>query len=86
MCVYTYASVFEKAVDPSRRSFLSEIVSSVSDIKFSHSGRYLLTRDYLTVKVWDINMENKPVETYQVSHLLAHSHTDLHSHNDLFTF
>uniref|UniRef100_A0A9J7XG38 Serine/threonine-protein phosphatase 2A 55 kDa regulatory subunit B n=1 Tax=Cyprinus carpio carpio TaxID=630221 RepID=A0A9J7XG38_CYPCA len=70
-----HAKLFEEAVDPSRRSFFSEIVSSVSDVKFSHSGRYLLTRDYLTVKVWDLNMENKPVETYQVSHLLTHSHS-----------
>lgn len=38
----------------------------MSDVKFSHSGRYMLTRDYLTVKVWDLNMETKPVETYQV--------------------
>ncbi len=74
-CVYVQTPlVFEEEVDPSHRSFLSEIVSSVSDVKFSHSGRYLLTRDYLTVKVWDLNMENKPVETYQVSHLLTHSH------------
>lgn len=26
-----------------------------------------MTRDYLTVKVWDLQMENKPVETYQVN-------------------
>lgn len=25
-----------------------------------------MTRDYLTVKVWDLNMENRPIETYQV--------------------
>lgn len=25
-----------------------------------------MTRDYLTVKVWDLNMESKPLETYQV--------------------
>lgn len=35
-------------------------------MKFSHSGRYMLTRDYLTVKVWDLNMEARPIETYQV--------------------
>lgn len=27
-----------------------------------------MTRDYLTVKVWDLNMENRPIETYQVFH------------------
>lgn len=26
----------------------------------------MLARDYLTVKVWDLNMETKPIETYQV--------------------
>lgn len=57
---------FEEPEDPSTRSFFSEIISSISDVKFSHSGRFLMTRDYLTVKVWDLQMENKPVETYQV--------------------
>lgn len=59
-------AVFEEPEDPSNRSFFSEIISSISDVKFSHSGRYLMTRDYLTVKVWDLNMESKPLETYQV--------------------
>lgn len=59
-------SVFEEPEDPGSRSFFSEIISSVSDVKFSHSGRYLLTRDYLTAKVWDLNMDKGPVETYQV--------------------
>ncbi|KAK7818178.1 hypothetical protein U0070_009566 [Myodes glareolus] len=58
--------VFEEPEDPSNRSFFSEIISSISDVKFSHSGRYIMTRDYLTVKVWDLNMENRPIETYQV--------------------
>lgn len=61
-----FIAVFEEPEDPSARSFFSEIISSVSDVKFSHSGRYLLTRDYLTAKVWDLNMESKPLETYQV--------------------
>ncbi|CAB1324916.1 unnamed protein product, partial [Coregonus sp. 'balchen'] len=59
--------IFEEPEDPSTRSFFSEIISSISDIKFSHSGRFLMTRDYLTVKVWDLNMETRPVQTYQAS-------------------
>lgn len=61
--------VFEEPEDPSNRSFFSEIISSISDVKFSHTGRYIMTRDYLTVKVWDLNMENRPIETYQVFYL-----------------
>lgn len=65
--VLSSSTVFEEPEDPSNRSFFSEIISSISDVKFSHSGRYIMTRDYLTVKVWDLNMENRPIETYQVS-------------------
>lgn len=60
-------AVFEEPEDPSSRSFFSEIISSISDVKFSHSGRYMMTRDYLSVKVWDLHMEQRPVETHQVS-------------------
>lgn len=64
---------FEEPEDPSTRSFFSEIISSISDVKFSHNGRYLMTRDYLTVKVWDLQMENKPLETYQVRGFFCHN-------------
>lgn len=65
-CPVLLSADFEEPEDPSTRSFFSEIISSISDVKFSHNGRYLMTRDYLTVKVWDLQMENKPLETYQV--------------------
>lgn len=71
ICVFSFfrssTLVFEEPEDPSNRSFFSEIISSISDVKFSHNGRYMMTRDYLSVKIWDLNMENRPVETYQVS-------------------
>ena len=62
--------MFEEPEDPANRSFFSEIISSISDVKFSNNGRYLITRDYLSVKVWDLNMDSKPVETYQVHEYL----------------
>lgn len=64
--VFYFCLVFEEPEDPNNRSFFSEIISSISDVKFSHSGRYMMTRDYLAVKIWDLNMETRPVETYQV--------------------
>ena len=60
-------SVFEEPEDPTNRSFFSEIISSISDVKFSNSGRYMISRDYLSVKVWDLHMETKPIETYTVN-------------------
>ena len=61
-----FFSVFEEPEDPTNRSFFSEIISSISDVKFSNSGRYMISRDYLSVKVWDLHMETKPIETYTV--------------------
>uniref|UniRef100_A0A8C1Y7T1 Serine/threonine-protein phosphatase 2A 55 kDa regulatory subunit B n=1 Tax=Cyprinus carpio TaxID=7962 RepID=A0A8C1Y7T1_CYPCA len=66
-----HSKFFEEPEDPSSRSFFSEIISSISDVKFSHSGRYMMTRDYLSVKVWDLNMENRYMSTYAAS--CAHS-------------
>ncbi|EHB15283.1 Serine/threonine-protein phosphatase 2A 55 kDa regulatory subunit B delta isoform [Heterocephalus glaber] len=65
-----HSKLFEEPEDPSSRSFFLEIISSISDVKFSHSGRYVMTRDYLSVKVWDLNMESRPVETHQVDEYL----------------
>ncbi|CAH1396387.1 unnamed protein product [Nezara viridula] len=42
---------FEEPEDPTNRSFFSEIISSISDVKVSNSGRYMISRDYLSVKV-----------------------------------
>ena len=52
VCCVCVSAVFEEPEDPSTRSFFSEIIASISDVKFSHSGRYILSRDYLTVKVF----------------------------------
>ena len=51
------------------RSMLSK---KISDVKFSTSGRYMISRDYLWVKIWDLHMETRPIETYTV-------HDDFHS-------
>ena len=48
------------------RSMLSK---KISDVKFSNSGRYMISRDYLSVKVWDLHMETRPIETYTVNTL-----------------
>ncbi|XP_008567300.1 PREDICTED: serine/threonine-protein phosphatase 2A 55 kDa regulatory subunit B beta isoform-like, partial [Galeopterus variegatus] len=78
------SAVFEEPEDPSNRSFFSEIISSISDVKFSHSGRYIMTRDYLTVKVWDLNMENRPIETYQVHDYLRSKLCSLYENDCIF--
>lgn len=33
------------------KSFFTEIIASISDIKFSKDGRHILSRDYMNLKV-----------------------------------
>ncbi|KAL3863638.1 hypothetical protein ACJMK2_005387 [Sinanodonta woodiana] len=78
------AKLFEEPEDPTNRSFFSEIISSISDVKFSHNGRYMVTRDYLSVKVWDLNMDTKPIETYQVHEYLRSKLCSLYENDCIF--
>jgi serine/threonine-protein phosphatase 2A regulatory subunit B len=58
---------FEQRKSPSSQMFAEVLPpSAVSDVKFSNCGRYILSRDFLTLKVWDVNMESKPLKTIQV--------------------
>lgn len=76
--------MFEQEEDPSSRSFFSEIISSISDVSFSHDGRYILSRDYLTVKIWDINMERQPVKTIPIHEHLRPRLCDTYENDSIF--
>ena len=76
--------VFEEQEDPSSKSFFSEIISSISDVKFSRDGRFIMSRDYLTLKVWDINMEQKPLLTINIHDQLRSKLCDLYESDCIF--
>lgn len=47
-----HSKMFEITEDTADRSFFSEIIASISDVKFAgDNGRYIVSRDYLTLKV-----------------------------------
>ena len=53
-------------------------------ISYSKDGRYLISRDYLTVKVWDVNMENKPIKTIPLHDYLRPMLYDLFTSDIIF--
>ncbi|KAI8812096.1 protein phosphatase 2A regulatory subunit PR55 [Cladochytrium replicatum] len=79
-----HSKLFEEEEDPQNKSFFSEIISSISDLKFSRDGRYILSRDYLTLKVWDLNMENRPVQTIAIHDHLRGKLCDLYENDCIF--
>eukprot|EP01105_Mastigella_eilhardi_P009128 TRINITY_DN2171_c0_g1_i2.p1 TRINITY_DN2171_c0_g1~~TRINITY_DN2171_c0_g1_i2.p1 ORF type:complete len:461 (-),score=130.47 TRINITY_DN2171_c0_g1_i2:22-1404(-) len=59
-------STAKEFFEPCASSFFSEILSSVSDMKFSRDGRYIVTRSFLQMKIWDVAMDKKPLKTVQI--------------------
>ena len=64
--------------------FFSEVVESISDARFTPDGRYIVTRDYLTTKLWDVNMDKKPVLVLPVHDYLEEYLNELHQNDCIF--
>ncbi|XP_071711176.1 serine/threonine protein phosphatase 2A 55 kDa regulatory subunit B beta isoform-like isoform X2 [Rutidosis leptorrhynchoides] len=79
-----HSKLFEEQESPGSRSFFTEIIASISDIKFGRNGRYILSRDYMTLKLWDINMDSGPVSTFQVHEHLRPKLCDLYENDSIF--
>ena len=43
-----------------------------------------MSRDYLNIKIWDINMERQPVATYPVHDYLKSKLVDLYENDCIF--
>ncbi|KAB1200930.1 Serine/threonine protein phosphatase 2A 55 kDa regulatory subunit B beta isoform [Morella rubra] len=71
------ARIFQNGGSQGFRSFFTEIIASISDIKFSKDGRHILSRDYMTLKLWDMHMDSSPVATFKVH---DHLHPKIRSH------
>ncbi|KAL0397009.1 UNVERIFIED_CONTAM: Serine/threonine protein phosphatase 2A regulatory subunit B beta isoform [Sesamum calycinum] len=80
----SHSKLFEEQEAPGSRSFFTEIIASISDVKFARDGRYLLSRDYMTLKLWDINMDSGPVATFQVHEYLRPKLCDLYENDSIF--
>ncbi|KAJ6803056.1 serine/threonine protein phosphatase 2A 55 kDa regulatory subunit B beta isoform-like isoform X1 [Iris pallida] len=79
-----HSKLFEEHEAPGSRSFFTEIIASISDIKFGKDGRHILSRDYMTLKLWDINMDSGPVATFQVHEYLRPKLCDLYENDSIF--
>ncbi len=53
-------------------------------MRFSYDGRYILSRDYLTVKIWDVNMERTPIKTIPIHEHLRPRLCDTYESDSIF--
>eukprot|EP00249_Psilotum_nudum_P024761 c29288_g4_i1 orf=672-2216(-) len=79
-----HAKLFEEQETPGSRSFFTEIIASISDIAFAKGGRYILSRDYMMLKLWDVNMESAPIAIFKVHEYLRPKLCDLYENDSIF--
>mmetsp|Transcript_33283 Transcript_33283/g.108844 ORF Transcript_33283/g.108844 Transcript_33283/m.108844 type:complete len:460 (-) Transcript_33283:383-1762(-) len=78
------AKSFEEPEDPATKSFFSEITSSIASARFSRDGRNIVTRDYLSVRIWDVRVETRPIKTIAMHEHLRPKLCDLYEKDCIF--
>ncbi len=66
------------------RPFLNDMLRSISDVKFSQGGRFIVARDYMNIKVWDVAMEKRPLDIIPVHDYLQPKLWDLYENESIF--
>ena len=65
-------------------SFFAEIVASVSDARFDGDGRFVVTRDFLCCRTWDVRRAREPVHAAGVHDHLRPKLADLYEADRIF--
>ena len=56
---------FENSFNQDLNAF-REVTSSISDASISPDGRFIYARDYLSIKIWDVNNPSRPLNTVKL--------------------
>jgi len=80
-----HAKLFEDPDPTGPRSFFSDIIASINDVRFTGpSGDLILSRDYMTLKLWDVRSEAAPIEVIPVQEPLRQRLSDLYESDAIF--
>lgn len=80
-----HAKLFDDPDTAGSRTFFSEIIASVNDVRFvPPDGTHLITRDYMMLRLWDIRYEAAPVASYGVQEPLRNRLCDLYESDAIF--
>jgi serine/threonine-protein phosphatase 2A regulatory subunit B len=71
--------------DPSRKHFFTDIINSISRAKFSPiDDRYIYSRDYLGVQIWDIRNQRQPCKVMNVTDYLEKKLCEVYESENIF--
>jgi serine/threonine-protein phosphatase 2A regulatory subunit B len=82
--VFDATSQQAPASEDGAASFFAEIVASVSDARFDGDGRFVVTRDFLYCRTWDVRCSREPVHTAGVHEHLRPQLADLYEADRIF--
>ncbi|KAJ6688197.1 PROTEIN PHOSPHATASE PP2A REGULATORY SUBUNIT B [Salix koriyanagi] len=66
------ARILKDAEYHGSKSFFTELIASISDMKFTNDGQHILIRDYMNLKLWDMRMDSSPVAVFKIHEHLRH--------------
>ncbi|XP_025799068.1 serine/threonine protein phosphatase 2A 55 kDa regulatory subunit B beta isoform-like isoform X1 [Panicum hallii] len=84
LCDQSVRTFRDREGRPQPSTFFTEIISCITDLKFTGEGRYLLTRDYMNLKLWDMRVGTSPVATYKVHEFLRPKLSELYTEDYIF--
>eukprot|EP01126_Amoeba_proteus_P028789 TRINITY_DN2836_c0_g1_i7.p1 TRINITY_DN2836_c0_g1~~TRINITY_DN2836_c0_g1_i7.p1 ORF type:complete len:658 (-),score=120.10 TRINITY_DN2836_c0_g1_i7:221-1966(-) len=64
--------------------FFQELVTTISNCKFSPNGYFIASRDYLSMKIWDVRKEKGPLRTIKFHDHLIPKLCDLYESESIF--
>mmetsp|Transcript_15267 Transcript_15267/g.24810 ORF Transcript_15267/g.24810 Transcript_15267/m.24810 type:complete len:520 (-) Transcript_15267:1377-2936(-) len=66
------------------KSFMQDMLGTISDLKFVQHGERIVARDYLSIKIWDTRMESRPLEIIPVHDFLRTKLWDLYDNECIY--
>jgi serine/threonine-protein phosphatase 2A regulatory subunit B len=71
--------------DPSRKHFFTDIINSVSRAKYSPVNQnYIISRDYLSIQIWDVRNTKLPFKTFNVTDYLEKKLCEVYESETIF--
>ncbi len=83
LCDQSY-KLFAPREGTASTGFFDEIISSITDVKFSPCGTFILARDYLNTLVWDMRMDSGPLLTLPIHDHIRPRLCELYENDSVF--
>ncbi|XP_038686838.1 serine/threonine protein phosphatase 2A 55 kDa regulatory subunit B beta isoform-like isoform X4 [Tripterygium wilfordii] len=78
------ARILQDGESRGSKSFFTEIIASISDIKFSRDGQHILSRDYMNLKLWDVRSGSSPIAVFKIHEHVQPKLCDLYNNDSIF--